>query len=84
MFRKKILMLYTIRSADKKPIVCLVNPTDSYRPFEKYKVIAEAHEEENILEEQPADMAISRSEVITQVQFMLLKSLLDLKKMTRH
>lgn len=62
MLRKKALILCTIRSAGTKPIVCIVNTTNSYKSLKKNKVIAETYGVGSILEEQPTNKAISQSE----------------------
>ena len=47
--KRGILMPHIVRSSEEKPVVCLVNPTSSYKTFNKKEIIANAYEVDSVL-----------------------------------
>ena len=47
--KRGILMPHIVRSSEENPVVCLVNPTSSYKTFNKKEIIANAYEVDSVL-----------------------------------
>lgn len=61
-------MPHIVRSSEEKPVVCLVNPTSSYKTFNKKDIIANAYEVDSVLcESKVSEAASSHSETAESV-----------------